>query len=129
VARYTGPVDGSGKPTGDIEAAANFVCVPPIEVRIEPDTLNLKSKGELTAFITVPEGYRLRDWKIGNLTLEGAPAVKGMLVHNTYIAEFKRQDLKSVTPGPKVTLTVKGTFKHEGKLAQIQASDTVRVMK
>lgn len=122
VARYSG--------TGSIEEAGNFMCVPPIEVRIEPETLNLKSKGEFTAFITVPEGYNIRDWNIANLSCEGAPAVKGMVSDDgrIYIAKFKRQDLKGVEPGDAVTLTVKGTFTYNGKLAQIQASDTVRVI-
>jgi hypothetical protein len=121
VARYSG--------SGSTDDAANFSCVPPIEVRIEPETLNLKSKGEFTAFITVPEGYNIRDWNIANLSCEGAPAVKGMISGNTYVAKFKRQDLQGVPTGDEVTLTVKGTFTHDGKLAYIQASDTVRVIK
>jgi hypothetical protein len=48
------------------------MCVPSIDVRIEPETLNLKSKEDFTAFITVPEGYNLMDWNIGNLSCEGA---------------------------------------------------------
>jgi feruloyl esterase len=109
--------------------ADNFSCVPPIEVRIEPETLNLKSKGEFSAFITVPEGYDIRDWNIANLTCEGAPAIKGMIAGNTYIAKFKRENLQNVKTGDAVTLTVKGTFTHDGKSAQIQASDMVRVIK
>lgn len=121
VARYSG--------TGSIDDAANFMCVPPIEVRIEPETLNLKSKGEFTAFITVPEGYDIRDWNIANVTCEGAPAVKGVISGNAYIAKFNRQDLQGIETGDAVTLTVEGTFTHDGKLARIQASDTVRVIK
>lgn len=121
VARYSG--------TGSIEDAANFVCVPPIEVRIEPETLNLKSKGEFTAFITVPEGYNIRGWNISNLTCEGASAVKGVISGNTYVAKFKRQDLQGVKTGDEVTLTVKGTFTRDEKPALIQASDTIRVIK
>ncbi len=122
VARYSGE--------GSIEEADNFMCVPPIEVRIEPETLNLKSKGEFTAFITVPEGYDIRDWNIGNISCEGAPAIKGMVSGDgrTYIAKFKRQDLKDVRAGEELTLTVKGTFTRNGKKALIQASDTIRVI-
>ncbi len=96
---------------------------------MEPETLNLKSKGEFTAFITVPQGYNIRDWNIANLSCEGASAVKGMISGNTYVAKFKRQDLQGVQIGDEATLTVKGTFTHDGKLALIQASDTVRVVK
>ncbi len=121
VARYSG--------TGDVNDQANFSCVPPIDVRIEPETLNLKSKGEFTAFITVPEGYNMKDWNIGNLTCEGAPAVKGVLSGNTYIVKFDRQDLQTVKAGDAVLLTVKGTFTVKGKLAQIQSYDMVHVIK
>lgn len=121
VARYSG--------TGSIDDAANFMCVPPIDVKIAPDTLNLKSKGLFTAFISVPEGYKLNDWNIGNLTCEGAPMVSGVLSGNTYVAKFNRQDLSGVSAGNSVTITVKGTFTYDGKVAQIQASDTVKVIR
>jgi hypothetical protein len=117
--------DGSG----GSEVAASFTCVPPIEVRIEPETLNLKSKGEFTAFITLPEGYHVRDWNIHNVTCEGVPAVKGMIAGNTFIAKFNRQDLKNVAPGKGVILTVKATFQHNGKQALIEGTDTVRAIK
>jgi len=128
VARYSGTADENGNPTGSIYTADNFMCVPPIEVRIEPETLNLKSKGEFTAFITVPEGYDIRDWNIGNLECEGAPMLKGVLSGNTCTAKFNKEDLVGVAAGDAVTLTVKGTFTPDGNAAQIQASDTVRVI-
>ena len=121
VARYTG--------TGSTTDAANFSCVPPVSVRIEPETLNLKSKGVFTAVISVPEGYDIRDWNIHNVSCEGAPAVNGMVAgRNVYVAKFKRQDLENVSPGWAVTLTVKLAFLHDGKEALTQASDTVRVI-
>ena len=130
VARWNGSDNSSpdGKYKG-IDWDGNFSCVPPIEVRIEPETLNLKSKGEFTAIITVPEGYDIRDWNIADLSCEDAPAVKGVISGDAYVAKFKRQDLQGIEEGDAVTLTVKGTFTHDGKLAQIQASDTVRVIK
>jgi len=123
VARYSGK--------GSIEDAANFMCVPPVEVRFEPEALNLKSKGVFTAFITVPEDYDLRDWGINNLSCEGAPEIKGMVSEDgrTYIAKFGRQDLKNVAPGGAVTFTVKGAFEKNGKQALFQVSDTIRVVK
>jgi hypothetical protein len=122
VARYRG--------SGSIEVAASFMCVPPIDVRIEPDTLNLKSKGEFAAFISVPEGYDLKEWNIGNVTCEGAPMIKGVLSGNTYTAKFNKQDLvNAVAAGDAVTLTVNGTFTYNSNTAQIQASDTIRVIK
>lgn len=121
VARYIG--------MGGTDNAANFMCVPPIEVSIKPETLNLKSKGVFTATISVPEGYKLKDWHIANVTCEGADMVKGGLSGNKYTAQFNRQDLVGVSTGNAVTLTVKGTFTYDGKVAQIQASDTVKVIK
>jgi feruloyl esterase len=121
VARYSG--DGS------IDDAANFMCVPPIDVNIVPEVLNLKNKGLFTAVITVPEGYKLNDWNIGNLSCEGVPMVSGVLSGNSYTAKFNRQDLVGVSGGDAVSITVKGTFTHGGKVAQIQASDTVKVIK
>jgi cation diffusion facilitator CzcD-associated flavoprotein CzcO len=46
----------------------NRGCVPPMEVRIEPESLNLKGKGEFAAFITLPEGYDAKDWNIHDVS-------------------------------------------------------------
>lgn len=119
VARYSGE--------GSIDDAANFMCVPPVEVEIKPEVLNLKSKGVFTAFITVPEDYDIRDWNIADVSCEGAVAVKGRVADNTYIAKFKRQDLENVSRGKAVELTVKLSFQHDDKVALTQATDTVRV--
>jgi len=118
---------GEGSP----DLAANYMCVPAVEVRIEPETLNLKSKGTFTAFITVPEGYDVREWGISNLVCEGALAEKGMVSGDgrTYIAKFNRQDLINVAKGEGVTFTVQGTFQKNGKQTQFRGSDTVRVIK
>lgn len=121
VARYSG--------TGSINDAANFMCVPPVEVRIEPEVLNLGSKGKFTAFITVPEGYDVRDWGIRNVECEGASAVNGKVSRGgrTYIAKFNRQDLQNIPAGDAVTFKVKGVFPQNGNQAQFQGYDTVRV--
>jgi feruloyl esterase len=122
VARYSG--------TGSIWEAANFMCVPPIEVRIEPEMLNLKrKKGEFVAFITVPHDYHIKDWNLHDITCEGAPAKYGFAHGNVYYARFRTQDLQNVTPGKSVTLTVKGVFQKDGKGALVQGSDTVMVIK
>jgi hypothetical protein len=89
--------------------------------------MNLKNKGGFTAFITVPEGYHMKDWKLQNVTCEGAKARSGFAIGNKYIATFRTQDLQDVTHAKSVELTVKGVFNHDGKQALVQASDTVRV--
>jgi hypothetical protein len=121
VARYSG--------SGSIDDAANFSCVPPIEVRIEPEVLKLKRKGEFVAFITVPHDYHMEDWNLHDITCEGAPAKYGFAHGNVYYARFRTQDLQNVTPGKAVTLTVKGAFQKDEKEALVQASDTIMVIK
>ena len=56
-------------------------------------------------------------------------SVNALLSSNTYTAKFNKQDLLGVVAGDEVTLAVKGTFTSDGKVAQIQASDTVKVIK
>jgi hypothetical protein len=121
VARYSG--------TGSIDDAANFSCVPPIDVHIVPEALNLKKKGVFTAFITVPPDYHMRDWNLQDITCEGAPAKFGFAHGNVYYATFFTQDLENVTPGKSVTFTVKGKFQKDGKDALVQASDTIKIVK
>jgi feruloyl esterase len=125
VARWNGSLADGG-----INNAANYSCVPPVNVKIEPETLNLRSKGGVfTAKISVPEGYNIQDWNIHNVSCEGAPAVDGKIAGDKYIAKFNRQDLKNVLPGQAVTLTVKLAFHHDVNEALTQASDTVKVIK
>ena len=123
VARYKG--------SGSTNDAANFLCVPPVEVRIEPEIIHLKSKGELTAFITVPEGFDVRDWGISNLECQGAPMIKGFVSHDgrTYIAKFSIQDLTNTAAGKEVTLKVEGLFKKGSDQALLLGFDEVRVIK
>ena len=121
VARWSG--------TGSTDDAANFSCVPPIEVRIEPEVLNLKSRGVFTAFITVPRDYDMKDWNLQDITCQGASPKFGFARGNVYFATFSVQDLQNVSPGKSVELTVKGKFSNSGQDALVQASDTVRVIK
>ncbi len=103
------------------------------KVRIEPETLNLKSKGVLTAFVTFPEtlakGY-VEDIKLETVRCNGAPVVSGKLDDGTWIFKFNRQDLTGVI-GDKVDLTLEGEFGQKydyGKLSFV-GSDTIRVKK
>jgi feruloyl esterase len=124
VARWNGSYSDGG-----IEDADNFSCVPPIEVRIEPEVLNLNRKGVFTAFITIPRDYRMKDWNLHGVTCEGVPAKFGFAHGNVYVAKFDTEDFQDVlTPGESVTLTVNGVFHNDGKDALVQASDTVRVI-
>jgi hypothetical protein len=104
------------------------MCVPPVEVSIQPETLSLSSKGEFRALITVPEGFNVRDWGVSNVVCEGAPPVKGTVTDGgrTYTAEFKVSGLEGVTPG-KQKFTVKGIFQHNRGTPQFQGRAPVTV--
>ena len=75
------------------------MCVPPIDVRIEPEALNLKRKGVFTAFITVPRDYNMRDWNLHDMTCEGASAKFGFAHGSVYYATFRTQDLHRCDAG------------------------------
>ena len=114
---------------GSIEVADSFSCVPPINVNIVPESMNLKRNGVFTAFITVPPDYDMKDWNLQDITCEGAPAKFGFAHGNVYYATFFTKDLQNVTPGKSVTFTVKGKFQKDGKDALVQANDTIKVVK
>lgn len=131
VARYKG--------TGSIDDAANFACVNliPVKVRIEPETMNLKSNGVFTAFFTLPKkgchnkhNFNKKDRFELTAVCEGAPAVKGTAIKHGdgYIAKFRTQDLINITPGDKITFTAYGSFDHHGETFAIEGSDTVKVL-
>ena len=121
--------DQSGNSNESIEYSFTTSAAPaviPANVVIKPETLNLKSKGKFTAFITLPEGYDVADIDISTVGCEGAPAVKGMVADdNRYIAKFNIQDLVGVEPGDAVTLTVTGKLYDK---TPFEGSDTIRVI-
>jgi len=94
----------------DIGADECGVPTVPATIDIDPDTLNLKSKGVFTAYITLPEGYDVADIDMGTVTCEGAPAVRGVTDGSILIAKFNRQDLNGVPTGKEVELTVSGNL-------------------
>jgi hypothetical protein len=130
VARYSG--------MGSIEDAEHFACVNiiPAKVRIEPETINLKSNGVFTAFFTLPKGYHKKHdfHKKGRFELtvvcEGAPAIEVTAIKrgNGYIAKFRTQDLINIFPGDKITFKAYAIFDHHGETFAIEGSDTVRVI-
>lgn len=115
--------------SGNIDDAKNFVCVVPTGVRIEPETFNLKSKGDFTAFVTYPSGYNASEWQITNVVCEGATAVKGTLSGKDYIAKFNRQAVQGVAPGNAIVFTVTATAEYNGQKVFFEGEDTVRVIK
>jgi PKD repeat protein len=99
----------------------------PATIRIEPETLNLSSKGEFTAFITFSEGYDVANINLSTVVCEGALAVKGIVSEKdkgTYIVKFNRQDVVNVPIGGAVTLTVTGKV----GLADFEGKDKVNIV-
>jgi len=94
-------------------------------VRIEPETLNLDSKGEFTAFIRLPGNHSVADIEVAAVECGGAVAVKATRANDTLIVKFNRQDLKDLTPGDEVELTVTGELA-DGR--HFLGTDTVRVI-
>jgi hypothetical protein len=106
----------------EIQALGYF----PVEIDIKPETLNLKSGGEFTAFIGLPEGYDEADIDVDTLECEGAPALKGMVADDgKFIAKFDREDLDDVPTGEAVELTVTGKLNDGTAFA---GSDIIRVI-
>jgi hypothetical protein len=119
------------KGTGDINDASNFICVVPANVRIEPETLNLKAKGVFSAFITLPEDYAGGNWQILSITCNGVSAVKGSLSQqgDTFVAKFNRQDVVNTQEGDGIAFTATVTAERDGKEATFEGSDAVKVIK
>ncbi|VVB86065.1 Uncharacterised protein [uncultured archaeon] len=99
-------------------------------VKISPRTLNLKSKGKFTAFISLPSGFNVTDIIPGTVMCDGAQAVNSKFSekNRTLIVKFNRQDLVNVPTGNAVTLTVTGKISSNGTLLDFQGSDKVRVI-
>ncbi len=122
-------------------AEEGIIQIIPATVRIEPETLNLASKGVFTAFIQLPEGYDVSDINISTVECEDASAIEGRIVHggegghhgkghagDTLKVKFNRQDLVDVPTGNAVMLTVTGKILHNDGEVDFEGSDTIRVI-
>lgn len=94
-------------------------------VQIKPETLNLKSKGVLTAFIRLSGKYSAAEIDPSTVVCAGATAISGILADDMLIVRFDREDLQGLTPGEQVVLTVTGQFT-DGK--RFFGTDTIRVI-
>ena len=80
----------------------------PADVRIEPETINLKAAGVITAYVRLPAQYSVNDIVASTVRCQGAPPVQSVIASNTAIFKFKRQDLQNVIPGEKVEFVISG---------------------
>ncbi len=94
-------------------------------IRIKPETINLKSQGKFSAFITLPAGYDPGDINGLTITCEGAHAVFCEVTPGFLVAKFNVQDLTGVGTGPAVPFNVTGQL-YNG--TSFYGCDTVRVL-
>ncbi len=112
-----------------------------VNLAIRPNTLNLKSKGVFTVFITLNDGDSLFpvgmnskpriDFGNSSLSCGGAEMIRAGVSDKdggTLIAKFHRQDLENVTSGSGVQINCSGTFSVNGKSVDVEGSDTIRVI-
>jgi len=108
---------------------------------IKPTTLNLKSKGVFTVYITIagiaeksPADQHNKprfDENNSSLTCGGAELIRASVSNKdggTLIAKFHRYDLENVTSGKGVKINCTGTLVVNGKPVTIEGSDTIHVI-
>ena len=97
-------------------------------INIDPDTLNLRSKGRwISCYIDIP-GYDVNDIDISTILLEDKiPADWGDVQGTTLMVKFDRSEVEDYigTPQDSIELWVTGEF-HDG--TQFEGSDTIRVI-
>lgn len=117
-----------------------YVFEPPTmsaTVDIDPDTLNLNSKGKwVTCYIELPEGYDVNDIDVGTVMLnETVPAEPKPTEIGDYdddgipdlMVKFDRSEVKDILePGDAVPITVTGALT-DGP--SFEGTDTIRVIK
>lgn len=110
----------------------------PVTIDIEPDTLNLKSKGQwLTAYIELPAGHgrdasqiKLSSLRLnGQVQAETKPTAVGDYDKDgalDLMVKFDRPAVQNILPvGDKVEVTIAGTLNDGG---QFEGKDTVKVI-
>ena len=116
---------GSGSDTIDLAIS------PRASVDIDPDTLNLKSRGRwITCYIELPEGYNIVNIDISTVTLsygEGEVTAEwGNVQDGVLMVKFDRSEVADMlSPGNAVELTVRGQLTD---LTPFEGSDTIRVI-
>ena len=108
---------------------------------IRPTTLNLKSKGIFTVYVSLygSSGKRLTDDKTkaridfanSSLTCSGAEMIRASVSNKdggTLIAKFHRDDLENITSGEGVKINCSGTLVVNNNTINVEGSDTIRVI-
>ncbi len=125
--------DLNGRPRvigGRIDMGAYEYSPPiPADVDIEPDTLNLTSKGKwMTVFIRMPEDYDVNDIDPNSVYLEGAIEAERFWLaedNRIVIARFSREDVQAILTVGEVELRITGQFT-DGTL--FEGTDVIKVI-
>jgi len=112
---------------------SDLSAIPPTiqaTIDIDPDTLNLKSKGTwITAYIELPEGYDIYDVDIETIKLHynnnSVEAEWGNIQGTVYMVKFERDLVKELLNGVEGDVELKVT----GEVANtpFEGTDTIRV--
>jgi hypothetical protein len=79
----------------------------------------------MTAYVQLPEQYRIEDINISTVTLQGAPAVRGNIEGNTLVLKFDRQKLQNIVTGGEIELLLSGQLT-DGSI--FKGTDAIRVI-
>jgi uncharacterized repeat protein (TIGR01451 family) len=137
------PGDNTAKATVQYNTTESIPPNAPVSAKIviKPTTLNLKSNGVFTVYVTLsgiegtpPADQRNKpriDYNNSSLTCGGADFIRASVSNKdggTLIAKFHRSDLENITSGNGVKINCSGTFVVNGKPIAIEGSDTIRVI-
>jgi len=111
------------------------------KLEIKPNTLNLKSNGVFTVYVTLvgisgtPSSDQHNkpriDYNNSSLTCGGADFIRASVSNKdggTLIAKFHRSDLEIVSSGNGIKINCSGTVVVNGMPIAIEGSDTIRVI-
>jgi probable HAF family extracellular repeat protein len=134
-ATYAYNINNSGHIVGYAEIVIGtnraFIMIPVIEANIviDPDTINLTSKGKwITAFIWLPKGCDVADIDPNSVFLEGKIKPERLLLaedEQVVIAKFDREEVQSILDIGEVELAISGQLTN-GTI--FEARDTIRVI-
>ena len=119
--------DNDGVPVVDMGAYEYMPSIP-AEVDIEPDILNLTSKGKwITAYIWLPEGYDVADIEPNSIFLEVEIGPERFWLsedNQIAIAKFSREEVQQILEVGQVELKITGRLT-DG--TAFEATDTIKV--
>ena len=115
---------------GSVDDATNFTCVEiiPARVRITPAILKLGHTKTFKARVTLPKGYKTKDWEVITAVSEGAGAVRTVKSGNSYTIKFEVKDLINITPGEEVSFAVSVIAEFSGQTVAFEGSDTIKIV-